>query len=215
MNEPTVPPVMQPVNGGQRLADPVLWMGRHIENLQICNEGLQIELRKAENMRETRGWLCLILLAVLGFVIFAWAYNAREARQTIAALRQPTKLLTDAEVGFVPAKPHLFTDAEFLGTASPAADAITIEQAAQHIGETRGVHGRLAAVRKTRTGAIFMDFGAPWPGETFTAVSFGSAVPFEQVAALTNRDVTVHGRIAGYKGRPEIVVRSANQISAN
>ncbi|MGH7083677.1 MAG: hypothetical protein ACREFN_01620 [Acetobacteraceae bacterium] len=98
--------------------------------------------------------------------------------------------------------------------AMPAwAAAISDGQAASHVGQTSTVCGKVASVYTSRRGATFLDFGADYPIESFTAVIFGSArAGFGQLGGLRGQQVCVTGSIDLYRGRPEMILRQPGQL---
>ncbi|MGH7511930.1 MAG: S1/P1 nuclease [Gemmatimonadales bacterium] len=83
----------------------------------------------------------------------------------------------------------------------------TDREAAAHVGETASVVGTVAAVFRSKGGNVYVNFGADYPRQTFTAVALA---PLESwtvgLDSLTGRRVSVHGEIVSYRGRVEIVL---------
>jgi DNA/RNA endonuclease YhcR with UshA esterase domain len=97
--------------------------------------------------------------------------------------------------------------------ANAAPATISPGEALKHLGRMEEVRGVVAQIGHDRSGLVFLDFGAPYPNETFTAVIFSDAVPqFPNVDRLEGRTISVRGTVELYHGRPEIVVRSPSQI---
>jgi len=90
----------------------------------------------------------------------------------------------------------------------------TDREAAAHVGETATVVGTVAAVFRSPGGNVYVNFGADYPRQTFTAVALA---PLERWAEgldeLTGKRVRVRGEIVNYRGRMEIVLRRGDQIS--
>jgi hypothetical protein len=87
------------------------------------------------------------------------------------------------------------------------------DQAKDHIGEVASVQGLVFGVHTSRGGATYINFGAPYPRNTFTAVIFASdAGTVTPLAALQGARVQVTGRIALYQGKPEIVLKNPAQL---
>jgi hypothetical protein len=63
----------------------------------------------------------------------------------------------------------------------------------------------------------FMDFGAKYPNELFTALVWGDDLGkfTYSLKNLQGKNICVSGVITLYKGRPEIIVHSPNQIETN
>ena len=85
--------------------------------------------------------------------------------------------------------------------------------AASHVGETGTVCGTVASVYRTRSDTTFLDFGAAYPSETFTAVIFGTAMSgFTGLAELRGHKVCITGSIGNYRGRPEMILHQPTQL---
>jgi exonuclease VII large subunit len=97
----------------------------------------------------------------------------------------------------------------FSGTIPP-------EEAARQVGREAAVRGEVANVHFSRGGHVFLNFGAPYPHHSFTAVVFGPSLPDGLTRArlrdLEGQTVTVRGRIQTYRGKPQIVIRQASQL---
>jgi DNA/RNA endonuclease YhcR with UshA esterase domain len=103
--------------------------------------------------------------------------------------------------------------------SSPWASAdplvVPISEASAHVGETVVVEGRVADVFTSKKGNTFLNFGARYPNQTFSAVIFVSeASLFPNVHALEGRKVRVSGRITLYEGKPQIILKEASQLRA-
>jgi DNA/RNA endonuclease YhcR with UshA esterase domain len=105
-----------------------------------------------------------------------------------------------------------------LSLAAPAAVAATIgpTDAAAHKGETVTVEGIVSDVfRDPHSGTTFIDMGGTYPDSAFTAVIFSDdAGTFPSVQALSGKTVDITGLVRLHKNKPEIVLKSADQIKA-
>jgi hypothetical protein len=64
-------------------------------------------------------------------------------------------------------------------------------------------------------GNIFLNMGGKYPNQAFTAyIPSGSAAQFSHMLGYEGRTVSVTGKITLYRGKPEIIVTSPSQISA-
>ena len=64
-------------------------------------------------------------------------------------------------------------------------------------------------------GNIFLNMGGKYPNQAFTAfIPAGSASQFSNAQQYDGKTVAVTGKIQLYKGKPEIIVNSPSQISA-
>jgi DNA/RNA endonuclease YhcR with UshA esterase domain len=70
------------------------------------------------------------------------------------------------------------------------------------------------AFTKSSKGNIFLNMGGKYPNQEFTAyIPSSSAAQFSNPQQYEGRTVAVSGKISLYKGKPEIKVNSASQIS--
>jgi DNA/RNA endonuclease YhcR with UshA esterase domain len=107
----------------------------------------------------------------------------------------------------------------FLGVATAsvglAADAPVIadKDASGHIGETATVRGKVAAVFISKNGNIFLNFGRAYPHQKFTATIFSSSArEFGDAKNYKGKQLQVTGQIRLYKGKPEIILQSPDQV---
>ena len=93
------------------------------------------------------------------------------------------------------------------GTLSP-------EEAGAHIGQTVTVEGDVTEVHTARSGsATFIDMGGEYPNNAFTGVIFASDMgTVGDVNDLAGKTVDINGEVREYRGRPEIVISSRDQI---
>ncbi len=110
-----------------------------------------------------------------------------------------------------------------VGTASLAVSALASAQqrgipdsaVAAYVGQTVAVEGTVASVHVTRGGTTFLNFGAAYPKQTFTAVIFSSAASrFPNPQQWEGKRVRVTGKVRLYRDRPEIVLESLSQLSS-
>jgi hypothetical protein len=86
-------------------------------------------------------------------------------------------------------------------------------EAAAHVGETATVVGTVAAIFRSPKGNVYLNLGADYPHQTFTAVALKPAGGWtDGLDSLVGRRVGVRGRIVTYRGRVEIVLERADQI---
>ena len=113
-------------------------------------------------------------------------------------------------------RPLLLTIA-FLMAALPArAQAIAPGDARTHVGEPVTVEASVSAVHVGRSGVTFIDMGGRFPDNTFAAVIFADdAAKFPNVSALEGKKVEISGPVVLYRGRPEIILNSADQLKTN
>ena len=109
--------------------------------------------------------------------------------------------------------------AVFLFLLTPIAQAndlpvITDSEAAKFVGQNVEVRGSVVAVTTSRKGNTFINFGAPYPNQTFTGyLPAGSASALDPwVQSLRGKTIGVSGVVELYKGKPEIRVTDKSQI---
>jgi hypothetical protein len=96
---------------------------------------------------------------------------------------------------------------------SPVPGVVTDLEAAAHFGEAATVVGTVAAIFRSRGGNVYLNFGADYPHQTFTAVALAPAGAWTRgLDSLIGRRVGVHGRIVRYRGRVEIVLDRPGQL---
>ena len=98
--------------------------------------------------------------------------------------------------------------------APALAETVSAADAAKHVGQTVTVQDTVTGVHTARSGsATFINMGGTYPNDAFTAVIFeGDAAAVGDVNGLDGRTVGITGKIKLYKGKPEIIVKSASQI---
>ena len=97
--------------------------------------------------------------------------------------------------------------------AAPASEAIPWHRAARHLGEYATVEGIVVRTHRTEK-ACFLNFHPDWQ-KTFSAVIFASsfdAFPPNPQELYLGKKVRLTGLIREYKGRPEIILDSPDQI---
>jgi hypothetical protein len=95
---------------------------------------------------------------------------------------------------------------------------LNAEEAASHVGENAAVCGLVASARyaaQATAAPTFLDFGKPYPNQSFTAIIFGGdRTKFgAPEISLSEKQVCVRGKIFLYQGKPEIILREPEQIS--
>src|SRR6184192_49076 len=109
----------------------------------------------------------------------------------------------------------LFTAAIAALVFAQSQPTYTPAEAAKHVGETATVTGRVDGFHQSGKGNIFLNMGGAYPNQAFTAfIPSGSAAQFANAQQYEGKTVSVSGKIQLYKGKPEIIVNSASQISA-
>jgi hypothetical protein len=122
----------------------------------------------------------------------------------IAAGVRLAKMLNETLAGYRPTAPAL---------ASLGPGVYTDREALAHVGEMAAVVGTVAAVFRSPGGNVYLNFGADYPRQTFTAVAL-APLPGWTVGldSLVGKRVRVRGEIVKYRGRVEIVLKESGQI---
>ncbi len=91
---------------------------------------------------------------------------------------------------------------------------ISAAQATAHVGEYVTVEGTVASVHASRKGHTYINFGASYPRQDFTAVVFASnARAFNGLMELSGKRVRITGVVRLYQAKPEIVLETASQLT--
>jgi hypothetical protein len=94
-----------------------------------------------------------------------------------------------------------------------AADCLSLNQAAQHIGETKCVAGKVLNVKLGNKGVHFLDFCEDQIACPFTVVVFANDLKdIGDVRHLAGRTIEIRGALKMYDGRPEIILSRISQI---
>ena len=95
-----------------------------------------------------------------------------------------------------------------------AADCIQIHEAAQHIGETKCVAGKVLRIKTGDKGVHFLDFCEDSQACPFTVVIFAHNLrDVGDVRGLAGRTIEVHGAVKLYDGHAEIILNRISQIT--
>ena len=95
-----------------------------------------------------------------------------------------------------------------------AADCIPIQEASQHVGETKCVTGKVLRIKVGAKGVHFLDFCEDQMACPFTVVVF----PYDMknvgdIRRLTGRTIEVRGAVKLYDSRAEIILKRISQIA--
>jgi DNA/RNA endonuclease YhcR with UshA esterase domain len=87
-------------------------------------------------------------------------------------------------------------------------------EAIQYVGKNVEVRGFVVSVTTSPLGTAFISFGREYPNQTFAGfIEAGSKVTADQrIETLQGKVVGITGTIELYQGKPEIKVRSTDQI---
>ncbi len=100
-----------------------------------------------------------------------------------------------------------------LASTPAGAAALAPADAAGHVGQSVTVEG-IANVYTPATGKVtFVDLGGSGRSAAFSAVIFESdASKFSTISSYNGKKVDVSGTIQLYQGKPEIILKSADQL---
>lgn len=86
-------------------------------------------------------------------------------------------------------------------------------EAIAHVGEVATVVGTVASVATSKAGNTFVNFGADYPRQTFSAVLLRPGHPgAARLAGLRGRRVSVRGLIRRFRGQAQIVIEDPGQV---
>lgn len=93
------------------------------------------------------------------------------------------------------------------------ADVIEPSEANGNIGNYATVEGVVSQVSKSSSGTTFINFGGRFPNHVFYAVIFRKrASLFPGIRNIEGKRVAISGEIERYKGKPQIILVSPEQI---
>jgi hypothetical protein len=93
-------------------------------------------------------------------------------------------------------------------------DCLTIEQASQHVGETKCVTGKVHRIAVGSKGVHFLDFCEDQLACPFTVVVFPyNLKDVGDVRRLEGRNIEIHGAVKLYDGKAEIILNRISQIA--
>lgn len=100
----------------------------------------------------------------------------------------------------------------FLAT-SVQAETISPQEASNYVGSAITVKGLVSQVSTSGGGTTFINFGGRYPNHVFYAVIFRkNQSQFSGTHALEGKMVAISGKIDFYKGKPQIILHSPDQI---
>jgi DNA/RNA endonuclease YhcR with UshA esterase domain len=103
-----------------------------------------------------------------------------------------------------------------LATIAPSQTKVpkySTSEAKHHEGEYATVKGTVYQVFVSKKGTVFFNIDGVYPNHPFTAVIFrGDVADFPRVNRYQGATVEITGIIKMYQGKPEIILKSPNQI---
>src|ERR1700689_5881312 len=105
----------------------------------------------------------------------------------------------------------------FFGAALPArAQAIPPAEIKAHVGQTVTVQAAVSDVHIGRAGVTFIDIGGAYSDNAFAVVIFASdRAKFPNDSDLKGKTMAISGEVVLYQNRPEIILKTADQLKAN
>ena len=101
------------------------------------------------------------------------------------------------------------------GPAMAETQTIAPADAKTHVGQTVTVEGAVGNISDGRTGTTFIDVGGRYPDNSFAAVIFAAdRSKFPDLKAFDGKVVDITGAVTLYRGKPEIILKSADQMKA-
>lgn len=99
----------------------------------------------------------------------------------------------------------------------PSARTITAAEAKDHIGEEATVCGKVVSAKyaaASRGSPTFLNLDRPYPNQVFTVVIWGrDRAKFDKPEVdYKDKRICVTGKIESYRGVPEMVVKTPDQI---
>lgn len=92
---------------------------------------------------------------------------------------------------------------------------ITPADAKTHVGQTVTVQGPVGRIVTGRSGTTFIDVGGRYPDNSLSAVIFAADKgKFPDLKTLDGKTVAVTGAVSLYRGKPEIILKTADQMQA-
>ncbi len=93
--------------------------------------------------------------------------------------------------------------------------ALTPEEAAAKEGEIISVTSQCSNAKKTKSGAVFLNFGGDYPNQTFSVyISPADAGAFGDIEAFSGKTFTMTGKIELKKGKPSMQLNKLEQLVA-
>lgn len=94
---------------------------------------------------------------------------------------------------------------------------VTIHNANQYIGQQVTICDKVVDIFRPsgENKPIYINFGAKYPDHIFTAVIFAKdlpSFPYNPIEIFKDKEVCITGKIAEYKGKPQIVLNLPTQV---
>jgi DNA/RNA endonuclease YhcR with UshA esterase domain len=103
--------------------------------------------------------------------------------------------------------------------AVPAQKVVTLESVKEHVGDSVTVTGKVYGMKffsESRQAPTLINVGAAFPNQLLTVVIYGEdreRLKLEPETLYKDKELTVSGRVELYRGKPQIIIRDAAQIT--
>ena len=102
----------------------------------------------------------------------------------------------------------------------PVRERISASEASAYIGQTATICGYVASAKyafRSKGQPTFLNLDEPYPHQIFTVLIWGSDRPVFGTPETTysGKSICVTGNVKRFRGTPEIIVTSPNQIKFN
>lgn len=98
--------------------------------------------------------------------------------------------------------------------SSAPAGVFDMSEASEHIGQNATVRATLLNTHSAASGTVFLDFCRQYRSCPFSAVIFADdAKQFGDLSKFVGKEITLSGKITSYRARPEIILRTPDQIA--
>lgn len=107
---------------------------------------------------------------------------------------------------------YLSSDVQADQNSTSSANHIQSIQASMYIGQNRIVCGKVAQLKEFSKG-VYLNFDQPYPKATFTVVIWNNNSHIsKQLRNVENNTLCIQGEIEEYRGKPQMVLNSLQQI---
>ncbi|MDV2485386.1 hypothetical protein [Acinetobacter towneri] len=107
---------------------------------------------------------------------------------------------------------YLSSDVQADQNSTSSANHIQSIQASMYIGQNRIVCGKVAQLKEFSKG-VYLNFDQPYPKATFTVVIWNNNSHIsKQLRNVENNTLCIQGKIEEYRGKPQMVLNSLQQI---
>jgi hypothetical protein len=162
-----------------------------------------------------------ILITIIAFSAglalgpYVTTYRSIQSQEPVTVTQSLTVAMTvvstSSTISTTPSQTPTTITGKWLGSS---ANVVSYLQAANYVGQSKTVEGKIVRTYVSNKGTVFLDFHDPYQGY-FQVTIFSSDVKnfqFSPASFYLNKEVRVTGTIELYQGAPEIIVHSPSQI---